>query len=98
MSTTRPRARRLGRRLDGATSAVPGLLIRIVWVAAIWPDAVPKAGLPTGLLACGCQNLCHQVIFVDDATGTVMLPDPEMIQVGDAIWQWLQWRGLVQCH
>ena len=42
------------------------------------------------------ENLCHQVIFVDDATGTVMPPDPEMIQIGDAIWQRLQWRGLVQ--
>jgi len=26
----------------------------------------------------------------------VMAPDPEMIQVGDAIWQGRQWRGLVQ--
>src|ERR1035441_3339924 len=25
-----------------------------------------------------------------------MPPDPEMIQVGDAIWQGPQWRGLVQ--
>jgi hypothetical protein len=33
---------------------------------------------------------------VDDATHAVMPPDPEMIQVGDAIWQRPQWRGLVQ--
>jgi hypothetical protein len=33
---------------------------------------------------------------VDDATRAVMPPDPEMIQVGDAIWQRPQWRGLVQ--
>jgi len=33
---------------------------------------------------------------VDDATRTVMPPDLEMIQVGDAGWQWPQWRGLVQ--
>ena len=44
----------------------------------------------------GAENLCHQAIFVDDATRTVMPPDPEMIQVGDAIWQRPQWRGLVQ--
>ena len=35
----------------------------------------------------GAENLCHQVIFVDDATGAVTPPDPEMIQVGDAVWQ-----------
>ena len=45
--------------------------------------------------ACG-RNLCHQAIFVDDATRAVMPPDPEMIQVGGAIWQRPQWRGLVQ--
>ena len=33
---------------------------------------------------------------MDDATHTVMPPDPEMIQVGDAIWQRPQWRGLVE--
>jgi hypothetical protein len=35
----------------------------------------------------GAENLCHQAIFVDDSTCAVMPPDPEMIQVGDAIWQ-----------
>jgi len=44
----------------------------------------------------GAENLSHQAIFVDDATRAVMPPDPEMIQVGDAFWQWPQWRGLVQ--
>jgi hypothetical protein len=39
------------------------------------------------LVAVSADNLCHQAIFVDDATYTVMPPDPEMIQVGDAIWQ-----------
>jgi hypothetical protein len=43
----------------------------------------------------GAENLCHQAIFVDDATHAVMPPDPEVIQVGDAIWQRPQWRGLV---
>ena len=33
---------------------------------------------------------------MDDATHAVMPPDPEMIQVGDAIWQRPQWRGQVQ--
>jgi hypothetical protein len=41
----------------------------------------------------GADNLSQQAIFVDDATGAVMPPDPEMIQVGDAIWQRPQWRG-----
>jgi hypothetical protein len=44
----------------------------------------------------GAENLCHQAIFVDDATRAVTPPDPEMIQVGVAIWQGPQWRGLVQ--
>jgi hypothetical protein len=34
----------------------------------------------------GGENLCHEAIFVDDATRAVMPPDPEMIQVGDVIW------------
>ena len=33
---------------------------------------------------------------MDDATHAVMPPDPEMIQVGEIIWQGPQWRGLVQ--
>jgi hypothetical protein len=44
----------------------------------------------------GAEHLCHQAIFVDDATRAVMPPDLEVIQVGDAIWQRPQWRGLVQ--
>jgi len=43
----------------------------------------------------GAENLCHQVIFVDDATRVVMPPDPEMIQVGHAIRPGPQRRGLV---
>jgi hypothetical protein len=38
----------------------------------------------------------HQLIFVDDATRAVMPLDPEMIEVGDAIWQGPQRRGLVE--
>jgi hypothetical protein len=44
----------------------------------------------------GAENLCHQAIFVDDATRAVVPPDPEVIQVGDAIWQGAERRGLVQ--
>jgi hypothetical protein len=44
----------------------------------------------------GAENLCHQAIFVDDATRAVIPLDLEMIQVGDAFWQRPQWRGLVQ--
>ena len=33
---------------------------------------------------------------MDDATSAIMSPDPEMIQVGDAIWQGPQWRNLIQ--
>jgi hypothetical protein len=43
----------------------------------------------------GAENLCHQAIFVDDATDAVA-PDPEVTEVGDAIWQGPQWRGLAQ--
>jgi len=49
-----------------------------------------------GLWVPKAENLCHQPIFVDDATHTVVAPDPEMIQVGGAIRQWPKWRGLVQ--
>ena len=34
----------------------------------------------------GADNLCHQVVFVDDATGAVAPSDPEVVQVGDVIW------------
>ena len=45
----------------------------------------------------GAEDLCHQVIFADEASRAVMPPAPEMIQVGErAIWQRPQWRGLVQ--
>jgi hypothetical protein len=50
---------------------------------------------PRSALA-GAEYLCHQAIFVDDATRTVKPLDPEVVQVGDAIWQGPQWRGLAQ--
>jgi hypothetical protein len=42
----------------------------------------------------GVGNLCHQAIFVDDATRAVMPPDPEMIQVGDCGCRKLMSRSL----
>jgi len=33
----------------------------------------------------GAENLCHQAVFVDDATHAVMPPDPEVIQIRDAV-------------
>jgi hypothetical protein len=48
------------------------------------------------ILPVGAENLCHQAIFVDDATCAVMPPDPEMVQVGYAVGQRAQWRGLLE--
>ena len=42
------------------------------------------------------ENLCHQAILINHASGTVAPLDPELIQVGDAIGRRAQWRGLVQ--
>jgi hypothetical protein len=46
--------------------------------------------------AVGAENLCHQVIFVDDAARAVTPPYAELIQICDAIWQGTHRRGLVQ--
>jgi len=41
-----------------------------------------RASLLPGVQAtCGAENLCHQAIFVGDATHAVMPPDPEMLRV-----------------
>jgi hypothetical protein len=42
------------------------------------------------------ENLCHQAILMDHASGTVAPPDAEVIQVSDASWQRAERRGLVQ--
>ena len=44
----------------------------------------------------GADNLCHQAIFMNHASGAVAPPDVEVVQVGDAIWQRAERRGLVQ--
>jgi glutamate/tyrosine decarboxylase-like PLP-dependent enzyme len=46
--------------------------------------------------AVGAENLCHQVIFVDDAARAVTPPHAELIQIGEAICQGTHRRGLVQ--
>jgi hypothetical protein len=45
---------------------------------------------------CGRRNLCHQAIFVNHASCTVTPLYPEMGQVGDAVGQRAERRGLVQ--
>jgi hypothetical protein len=44
----------------------------------------------------GAENLCHQAIFVNHAPGAIAPPDTEVVQVGDAIRQRAERRGLVQ--
>jgi hypothetical protein len=35
----------------------------------------------------GAENLCHQVIFVEDAASAVTPLDPELIQISNAVGQ-----------
>jgi hypothetical protein len=44
----------------------------------------------------GAENLCHQAIFMDHASGAVTPMDPEMAQVGDTVGQWAQRSGLLK--
>ena len=44
----------------------------------------------------GAENLCHQAVFMNHASGAVAAMDPELIEVGDAIGQRAQRRGLLQ--
>ena len=46
----------------------------------------------------GAENLCHQAILMDHACCAVTPPDPEMVQVGDAVGQWAERRGLLQAR
>jgi hypothetical protein len=52
---------------------------------------------PPGSWSIACaENLCHQAIFMNHASGAVAPPDPEVVQVGDVIWQRAERGGLVQ--
>jgi len=44
----------------------------------------------------GAENLCHQAIFMNHAPGAVTPLDPEMVQVGDAVGQRTERRGLAE--
>src|SRR5450755_2925286 len=44
----------------------------------------------------GAENLCHQAIFMNHASGAVAPPDAEVVQVGDDIWQRAKRGCLVQ--
>jgi hypothetical protein len=44
----------------------------------------------------GAENLCHQAIFMNHAPGAVSPLNPEMVEVGDAVGQRAQWRGLLE--
>src|SRR6266700_6896529 len=44
----------------------------------------------------GTENLCHQAIFMNHASGAVAPEDAEVVQVDDIIWQRAERRGLVQ--
>jgi hypothetical protein len=44
----------------------------------------------------GAENLCHQAIFVNHASGAVASADAEVVQVRDGIWERAKRRGLVQ--
>jgi hypothetical protein len=59
-------------------------------------DVLVDQAVEGGFSAVGAENLCHQAILMNHPSGTVTPLDPELIQVGDAIGQRAQWRGLVQ--
>lgn len=44
----------------------------------------------------GAENLCHQAIFVNHASGAVTPPNPEMVQVSDTVGQRAQRRSLLE--
>jgi hypothetical protein len=41
--------------------------------------------------------VAYQMIFLNYASGAVAPPEAVLVRVGDAIWQWAQRPGLVQC-
>jgi hypothetical protein len=67
--------------------------------AALWrrrPGCPSRAVRLGSAGTCGCRNLCHQAIFMNHASGVVTPLDPELIQVGDAVGQRAQRRGLLE--
>jgi hypothetical protein len=59
----------------------------------------PKPWKPTVTVEPGsvsAENLCHQAIFVNHASGAVAPLDTEVVQVGDAVWQRPEPCSLVQ--
>src|SRR5689334_13276018 len=64
------------------------------WMERSEPAARPKRLAKSN--AVGAENLCHQVIFMDHASGAVTPLDAEVVQAGDAIGQRAERRGLVQ--
>jgi hypothetical protein len=55
-----------------------------------------EALLPRAAEAVGAENLCRQAIFMNHASNAVAPEDAEVVQVGDAIGQRAERRGLVQ--
>ena len=53
-------------------------------------------GFELQVLPVGAENLCHQAILVNHASGAVVSLNPEMVQVGYAVGQRAQWRGLLE--
>jgi hypothetical protein len=44
----------------------------------------------------GAENLCHQAIFVNHASGAVAPPGAGVVRVGGAVWRRAERRGLVR--
>jgi Insertion element 4 transposase N-terminal len=71
------------------TASDPDLRVHRAFHAARWYSLITPP-------SCGAENLCHQAIFVNHAAEAVTPLNPEMIQVGDAVEQRAQWRGLLE--
>ena len=63
--------------------------------AAAAPSPMGPSPAPAAAAAVvRAENLCHQAILVNHASGAVAPLDLEVVQVGDAVGQRAQWRGL----
>jgi hypothetical protein len=74
--------------------AVFSLLLAVGLIIAIDVLAAVIGGSRRHLVR--AENLCHQAIFMNHASGAVAPPEAERVQVGNAIGQRAQRRGLVQ--